>query len=91
MKSGAPSKTASTRALAFLLGLSACTVILTLAFGRGGLALAGVVAAIAACKVRVVSLDFLGLRNSRSAMFAAVNGWAMILLLVALAQRLLSH
>lgn len=90
MKSSPPPKRAITRALAILIALSALTVVLALAFGRGGLAIAGAVAAIAACKVRVVSLDFLGLRNGQGTMFAAINGWAAMLLLVALAERLLS-
>ncbi|OCJ11139.1 hypothetical protein A6U87_27920 [Rhizobium sp. AC44/96] len=84
------SKRATTQALVILLALSACTVVLTLAFGRGGLALAVAIATIAACKVRVVSLDFLGLRNGQATMFVAINGWGAILLLVALAQRFLS-
>ncbi len=79
----------TTRALAILLTLSASTVVLTLAFGRGGLALACVIATIASCKVRIVALDFLGLRNSQATMFIAISGWATVLLLIALAQRLL--
>lgn len=90
MKSTILPKRATTRALAILLTLSASTVALTLTFGRGGPALAGVIAAIAACKVRIVALDFLDLRNSQATMFIAISGWAAILLLIALAERLLS-
>lgn len=87
MKPGPNRMRANARALAILLFLSAFTIVLTIVLGRGGFVFAGVVAGIAACKVRVVSRDFLGLRRGQAAMFAAINGWALILLMIALAQR----
>ncbi|MBY5838544.1 cytochrome C oxidase subunit IV family protein [Rhizobium leguminosarum] len=91
MKTFYGSAKAATCALMVLLGLTACTFAFSLALSEhaeAGLAAAAV--SIAAFKVRLVTLDFLGLRGRRSMLVPAISGWALVLLLVALAQRVAS-
>lgn len=72
----------ATRALALLLALTACTLAASLLLqDKAGFAVAAAV--IAFGKVRLVVLEFLGLRGSRSPLVPALLFWCAIVLLVA--------
>ncbi len=76
------------RALLLLLALTSCTFILTYALpDRVPPALIAVmIAVIAVIKVRLVVLDFLGLRGARTPLTAALWSWAAFVLLIAVAR-----
>jgi nitric oxide reductase NorF protein len=87
MKIDAASKRA-TRTLAVLLGLTAATLaavfLLQDAAWKVGLTVA--VGFTSICKVRLVVLDFLGLRTSGSALILALQAWAAVVLILAAAR-----
>ncbi|WP_183828042.1 cytochrome C oxidase subunit IV family protein [Rhizobium sp. BK377] len=73
------------RALLLLLALTGCMFVLTRALPDGiPPALAAVmIATIAVIKVRLVVLDFLGLRGANTPLTAALWSWAAFVLLIA--------
>ncbi len=76
------------RALLLLLALTGSMFVVTRALPHGVLpALAAVViATIAVIKVRLVVLDFLGLRGARTPLSTALWSWAAFVLLIAVAR-----
>lgn len=75
------------RALLLLFALTGCTFILTYALPERvpPALIAVMIAAIAVIKVRLVVLDFLGLRGGRTPLTAALWSWAAFVLLIAVA------
>ncbi|GAA3101662.1 hypothetical protein GCM10010520_53520 [Rhizobium viscosum] len=76
------------RALLLLFVLTGCTFILTYALPENipPVLAAAVIAVIAVTKVRLVVLDFLGLRGARTPLTAALWSWAAFVLLIAVAR-----
>ncbi|TCR96033.1 MULTISPECIES: cytochrome C oxidase subunit IV family protein [unclassified Rhizobium] len=73
------------RALLLLLALTGCMIILTRAPPSGvpPALVAVAIATIAVIKVRLVVLDFLGLRGAGTSLTAALWSWAAFVLLIA--------
>lgn len=76
------------RALLLLFALTGCTFILTYALPDSvpPVLVAVTIAVIAVTKVRLVALDFLGLRGTRTPLIAALWSWAAFVLLIAVAR-----
>lgn len=75
------------RALLLLFALTGCTFILTrVPDSTPPVLVAVTIAVIAVTKVRLVVLDFLGLRGARTPLIAALWSWAAFVLLIAVAR-----
>lgn len=76
------------RALVLLFALTGFMFILTRALTAGAppALVAVTIATIAVIKVRLVVLDFLGLRGTRTPLIAALWSWAAFVLLIAVAR-----
>ncbi|MGH6762604.1 MAG: cytochrome C oxidase subunit IV family protein [Phyllobacterium sp.] len=77
-----------TRTWLALLGLTAVSMV-AVTYGHGGLVVVAVLLALAFLKMRLIVLDFLGLRDAEPVHRRALFAWCLIFLAAALARHAL--